>query len=158
MGPSQVGMLQGRAGHGLRSGNCCSRLDRQQRAMRAWGKRVAGPLDTLAEGLVPCLSDVSMVLGICWSLQHRSDLLPLPWAWIPPGLGAARGRVLFLKDTGSRATRHSGCVSWLWSDAQEPYLAEFPIASPCQAVAGKRLPAETMPVDPPEPVLLQRLL
>lgn len=38
---------------------------------------------------------------------------------------------------------------------REPYLAEFPVASPCQAVAGKHLPAETMPVDPPEAVLLQ---
>lgn len=68
-GPWQVGVLRGRAGHGLRSSDCCSQLDRRQSAMRAWGKQVAGTLDSLAEGLVPCLCNVSMVLGICWSLS-----------------------------------------------------------------------------------------
>lgn len=66
--------------------------------------------------------------------------------------------MLFLKDTGRRVTRHLSGASWLWNNAQEPHLAEFPTASPRQAAAGKHLPAEMMPVDPPEPVLLLRLL
>lgn len=56
---------------------------------------------------------------------------------------------MFLKETGRRDRRHSGHTSWPWSTAQGPYLAEGPVASPCQAAAGKHSPAETMPVDPP---------